>query len=332
MTDAPHLSVSQVKLADKCSLAWHYRYVDELPAPEEAASKVFGTVVHNGVENWYGDPGSDNHQKQELRSYVHDQWFEYLPQEVAIELRHCIAAERELAELEQLVRISRPKIKSPRTTVDFLKSPQFKHFEDARDGLLAASTKCEDMRWPQTENAFQAYMKSLFIANQLQERWRHFPRPLVIEREFTIELAGIEVRGRIDQIRNDPDPQGEVKTEGLDLKTGRQLMTQMDAFLQAFLYNEACHLDPGLPVPDFWTFWMARHNKPQRGEIDRERHTKIAERILTRVRRQIASGDYAPHYGMWCKSCDYAGICEAEISMWPPGQDSLVLDLERVAA
>lgn len=324
-----HLSVSSIKLADKCSLAHHYHYVDRLPAPEEAASKVFGTVLHIGTENWYGESG-DSYKTTNIRDFVHREWFEHLPMDVAIELRHCIEAERGLTDLEQLIRISRPTIKEPRQTKDFMTSPAFAHFEDARDGLLAAMTKCEDMRWPKDENAYQAYRKSIFIADQLQLRWQHKPRPLVIEKEFLIEFAGVEIRGRIDQIRRDPAMDPEPGTdgfviEGLDLKTGRQSMTQMDAFLQAFLYNEACEADPGLPVPDYWTFLMARLNKPQHGKIDRERHSKLAERILRRVVSQIQSDEYAPHYGMWCSSCDYRGVCEQEINLWPAGEDSLVI-------
>lgn len=320
-----HLSVSSVKLADKCSLAHHYRYVDRIPAPEEAAAKVFGTVVHIGLEKWYGDPGTENHRTTNMRDYVHREWFEHLPQDIAIPLRHCLEAERGLCDLEQLIGISRPDIKQPRATKDFMSSPQYKRFEDARDALLAAQSKCKDMRWPKDENAYQAHQKSMVIANQLQGRWQHLPRPIVIEQEFLIEFAGVEVKGRIDQIRQDPTPEGQAQTEGLDLKTGRNAMTQMDAFLQAFLYNEACIQDPGLPVPDYWTFLMARLNKPQHGKIDRDRHAKLAERIFKRVVKQIADDDYAPHYGMWCSSCDFRTLCEQEINMWPAGETSLVL-------
>jgi RecB family exonuclease len=165
----------------------------------------------------------------------------------------------------------------------------------------------------------------MHIANQLQALWQPKPRPLFIEYPFIIEFEGLEIKGRIDQIRADPDPYGQVLVEGLDLKTGKRLMSQMDAFLQAFLYNEAAYQCPDLPVPDYWTFYMARHNKPQHGKIDRERHTRIAAKILKRVKNQIQSGDYAPQYGLWCDWCDYRQLCETEISMWSPGQDTLVL-------
>lgn len=321
-----HLSVSAVKLADKCSLAWDYRYIKKIPSPVEAAAKMFGTVVHNGLESWYGDEGSDNHKKTQLSSYVHNGWFDQLPMDIGIALRHCIAAERDQASFVQALLLTRPELKSPRTTKAFLQSQEYKRFEGCRDELLAAATKCEDVRWPKDENAFQAYQKSIAIAKQLQDRWERHPRPLVVEKEFIAEFAGVEVWGRIDQIRADPNPDGEVHIEGLDVKTGRRLMTQMDAFLQAFLYNEACYLDPTLPMPEYWTFWMARHNKPQHGQIDRERHGKLAQRILHRVLEQIGSGTPAPHYGMWCDSCDYKSLCEQEISIWTPGADSLVLE------
>jgi len=329
-----HLSVSQVKIADSCSLKWRYKYVDQLPAPEEAATKVFGTVVHLGIEHWYGpEEDEDAFRQRTMRNYVHDLWFEHLPMDVGIALRKCIEAEKGQVELEQALLLVRPTLKSPRTTKAFEESDQKRVFEDARDQLLRAADKCEDMRWPKDENAFQAYQKSMFIANQLEERWKRRPRPLVIEKEFHIEFAGIEIRGRIDQIRADPFPNGQIHTEGVDVKTGRQLMTQMDAFLQAFLYNEACYQDPFLAqfLPEWWIFWMARHNKPQRGVIDRERHGRIAKRILERVRNQIQRNDYAPQYSQLCSWCDYRGLCEKELSLWPAGTDGVVLDLELAA-
>lgn len=319
--------MSQIKTADACSLKWHYHYVDKIPAPEDRAATVFGTVVHNGVEQWYGMPGTDNHKTTDLKTYIHNEWFNHLPMDVGIALRHCIGVERELVNLEVALRLGRPDLKNPRGTKAFLESEQWRKFSDVKDELLRVADKCEDMRWAKDENAFQGWQKSMHIGNQLQQRWQHYPRPLVVEHQFTIEFAGVEIQGRIDQIRMDPDPvTGETMVEGLDLKTGRQKLTQMDAFLQAFLYNEACELDSSLPVPDVWTYFMARLNRPQHGHIDRARHSKLAERIVRRALRQIEADDFAPQYSMLCNMCDYSAMCEEEVSIWPPGEDSAVLE------
>lgn len=319
------LSASRIRRADTCMLSYNYHYIDQLPAPAEKARTVFGSVVHNGVERWYGEPDSNNHKNTKLSVYVDEVWWEWLPQDVAISLRHTLNAERGLCDLEQLISISRPAIKNVRQTKDFMTSPQFKVFEDARDELLAASLKCETMTWPQNENAFQAYMKSMHIARLLEDRWKRMPRPVVVEYEFHIPFAGLNIKGVIDQIRVDPKPTGEAVVDLTDLKTGTQPLTQMEAFIQAFLYNEACLLEPNLPTPDIVTFWLARQNKPQHGRIDRERHTKLAERILRSVKQRVESGDKAPHYGKWCSYCDFRPLCEAEIGLWTPGEDSLVL-------
>lgn len=326
------LSASRIRTADKCGLAYEYQYVKKLPAPYDKGATVFGNVIHDGLELWYGpdaDPATSatQHQDLSLVDIVADGWWKVLPQEVAPPLRACIRSAIELDALASAIVISRPQIKSPRTTRDYLSSNEYARFEDCRDQLLRASDKCETMKWPKDENAFQAYRKSLVIAEQLQRRWRRLPRPMVVERGFDLEFAGVHIRGRIDQIRIDPDPQGEAKVEGLDVKTGRQMMTQMEAFIQAFLYDEACRQLPDLPVPDYWTFWMARHDKPQHGVIDYTRHAKLAERIIHGVRERIERQDFAPHYGMWCKSCDFKDLCEQEVGLWPAGENSMVLEM-----
>jgi len=334
MPEVTDLSVSRVKVLDKCELAYDYQYVQRLPAPSEKATKVFGTVVHVGVERWYGEPGSENHRNTDLRGYVAAVWTEVLPAPVLSALQQCIQAENTLAGLAQAILISRPELKNVRQTKDFLSSPEFKHFEEQRDRLLDASDKNKEMSWGKDENAFQAYQKSIFIADTLQQRWQQKARPLLVEGQFSVEFAGLRIRGRIDQIRRDPDPTtGEIAgTELLDIKTGKQIMTQMDAFLQAFLYFEACYLDPELPEIDWVTYHMARHNRCQHGRIDRQRHGRLATRILHSVKRRIESSDKAPSYGMWCKSCDFADLCAKEISMWPVGQDTLVLNGQQKAA
>lgn len=322
------LSVSRAKLSDKCMLAFKYARIDHIPEPSEGARKLFGNVVHNGVQNWYDSDFS----KTKLSDFIAAQWWEILPQDVATSLRKVLRAERDLVDLDQLIQITRPTIKAPRQTKAFMESDEQKRWLDAKDGLDAASNECKTIRWPKAENAFQAYMKSMVIANQLQDRWAHRPRPIGVELEFSIEFGGITWRGRIDQVRADPDPEGVVKVEGLDIKTGMQPMTQMDAFLQAFIYNEACIVLPELPTPDYWTFWLARHNRPQHAIIERERHTQLALRILNSVRNRLEAEEYPPSYGMWCGSCDFASLCEAEISIWEPGTDGMALKTEVLAA
>lgn len=309
------LSASRVHTASKCMRAYEFQHIHKLPEPQEAARTVFGTVVHRAVQNWYAGP---DYRSMHLSYYVDALWWEHLPRDVGIALRHLLAAERDVEQVAQLIKVCRPDIKSPRTTKDFLTSSQHKMFEDARDELLSAQNKCEEMAWPQNENAFQAYAKSIDIADKLELRWREKPAPVAVEREFWVELPNVELRihGFIDQIRMDPDEHGEVHVLGHDLKTGQQLMSQMEMFIQAYLYNEACYQLEELPLPRAWEFLFARSMTPQIGRIDRGRHRPLAERILTSAKRKIESEDWTPSYGFWCKSCSFRDICEKEIGLW----------------
>lgn len=321
------LSVSRIKVVDKCGLAFRYTYVDKIPAPSESASMLFGNVVHDGVQVWYGEPGSNDHQRLDLARVFHDLWVQYLPPGIWPALDRCLDADRTLEALSQAIMISRPELKNPRQTKAFLESAEFKQYEDLREALTSKCDDLEEMRWPKDEGPIQAYRKSMVVASQLSRRWQHMPRPLVVEHPFLLKFEGYTIKGRIDQIRCDPLPTGEVgPLELLDIKTGRQVMTQMEAFIQAFLYDEACHIAEELPDPELITFWLARHDKPQHGRIDRERHRALALRILNNVARTIITGAWEPHYGMWCKQCDFADLCEQEIGLWPAGTDSLVLE------
>lgn len=319
------LSASRIRTVDTCGLKFRYQYVDKIPASSEIAAVLFGNVVHDGVDVWYG-PSGDGFKTTSLRQCFHDKWVEYLPKNIWNALERCLALDQELEASAQAILLLRPELKSPRTTKAFLESSTNKLFEDQREELLKRCGAQDGIKWPAHENPIQGYRKSMEIADQMQALWQPLRRPIAVEYPFRLEFEGFSLRGRIDQVRNDPDANGQVLNELLDIKTGRQLMSQMEAFVQAFIYDEACYQDEALPTPDHVTFWMARFNKAQHGRIDRARHRKMAQGILNSVARRIITADYQPNYGMHCKMCDFKGLCEQEISLWPAGSDSLVLE------
>lgn len=317
------LSVSRIKVVDKCGLAFKYNYVDHIPAASESASMLFGNVIHDGVDQWYG---THNHSNLDLAPIFTGLWSKYLPKQIWTATERCLAADKDLEALAEIIKIARPTIKAPRQTKDFLESAEFARFEDLRENMIDKCDAIEEMRWPKDENPLQAYYKSMAIAKQMQLRWQRLPAPLFVEVPFLLKFEGFTIKGRIDQIRQDPNEQGELRPmELLDIKTGRQPLTQMEAFIQAFLYDEACHTNEDLPEPDHVTFWLARHDRSQDGRIDRERHRRLALRILNNVARTIITGAWEPHYGMWCRQCDYKELCEQEIGLWPVGEDTLEL-------
>lgn len=342
------LSTSRVGVANKCMLAFEYRYVRRLPSPSDSAASIFGNVIHGGVEKWYGGEGprteenKDAHKEQNLVEIVKAEWPEKPPEDDAVPeeyvqkrlppkiwemVSNLVVLEEERQALCAAIQLMRPTIKAPMQTKDFLESEEQIRFNEEMDALIALSAEFEEIRWPKGENAFQAYQKSILIAKRIEAEWKVQPRPLLVEEPFRLEFEGYVLRGRIDQVRQDIDPAtGQLVIPRIrDIKTGKNLMTQEEAFLQAFIYYEAVRqMDyPFLPeeVIDF-DFYMARHVdaanhiKRQAGRIDRDRHVRLALRILHGVARRIKAKSYEPHYGMWCKSCDFKDLCDSEISIW----------------
>jgi hypothetical protein len=163
----------------------------------------------------------------------------------------------------------------------------------------------------------------------MERRWRHLPRPLLVEGSFVLELFGFRVRGRIDALRADPmPPTGEAFLTIVDYKTGRQPLTQMEAFLQSFIYYSAVEASPDLPTTDRVAFYQARKEPTpwQQGRIDPARHAALASRIFNDRARKIAMAQFAPEPGFWCKSCDFNDLCQREISLWD-GENGLIAEL-----
>jgi hypothetical protein len=135
------------------------------------------------------------------------------------------------------------------------------------------------------------------------------------------------VRGRIDMFREDYNPStGEVYRGIVDIKTGRNPLSQMDAFLQSFIYWKAADEQPDLPKTRDVAFYLTRKDRYQQGQVDPERHGRLASLILNGRARQIAMGQFEPSFGFWCKRCDFQDLCSNEISLWQ-GEDGLVAEL-----
>lgn len=318
------LSPSRISTAQKCGLAFKYQYVSRIPSGELTAALTMGNVVHDGLQDWYGtDEEPKDHVKQDLGSLFKAQWQKLLPPEVGVQLAVVIGADEACTDVENLL-VQLHGYKGPRQTKKFQESAQWGIFNEELAKLLKVCDDCESIRWPKDENALQAYKKSLIMAENMERRWKQLPRPLAVERPFLLEFEGYQMRGRIDQFRADPLPTGEALIELLDIKTGRNLMEQMEAFIQAWVYWKAIQTMDDLPNPEFVTFYMARHDKPQRGKLTPE-HDKLALRILNDVGRSIITASYEPHYGFWCGRCDFRSLCQSEINMWPAGTDGVVL-------
>lgn len=343
------LSNSRVNVVNTCGLKFEYQYVRRLPSPSDNAASIFGNVIHGGVEKWYGGEGpitpenKEVHKEQSLVEIVKGEWPEQPPDDDAVPEEYTQKRlppkiwdiVSELATLEDdrqaicsAIKIMRPTIKAPMQTKDFLESEEQQTFNAKMDELIKLSAEFKEIRWPKGENAFQAYQKSILMANRIELEWRLQPRPLLVEEPFRLEFEGYVLRGRIDQVRQDMHPKtGElVEPRVRDIKTGKKLISQQMAFLQAFIYVEAVRqMDyPFLPSGDIldFDFYMSRHVdlanriKRQSGRIDLKRHKKLALRILDGAAKTITEKSFEPHYGTWCDMCDFKDVCDSEINIW----------------
>jgi hypothetical protein len=326
------MSSSRIRVAAECMLKFDYQYRHRLPASGDKASGIFGNVIHGGLETWYGGHGPitpDNanaHHEQSLVDIVKASWPDKLPPKIWQLVETVIQADQECEAVSYIIKAKRPELKSPRQTKEFLKSTAWKEYNEAVMAMLKLCGDFNEISWPNDENAFQAYQKSIAQARRIEAEWRHLPRPLLVEEPFRLEFEGYVLRGAIDQVRQDPDSEGVLLSPAVwDVKTGRQLMTQMQAFWQAWIYTEAVHQMDYDFLPDNITdvrFFMTRHidgdNRIiiQEAQVDRARHGKLALRILNSTTRRILTGDNEPSYGFHCKNCDFRDLCEHSIALW----------------
>lgn len=328
--DLTTLSPTRIKNAQQCGLKFKYEYVDRIPSPTEGAALILGNVVHDGVQEWYGpDESPNDHRESSLADLFRAQWPQKLPPQIWAPTMEAIEADAECEALASLL-VATKGYKAPRMTKPFQESDAWRYFNDRMGRLLDACDKLEAIKWAKDENPLKAYQKTMDIARAMERRWKHLPRPIAVETPFMFEVEGFTIRGRIDQLRRDPQPgTGEAIVELTDIKTGRNAFSQMEAFIQLWVYHRAVRdlraqgID--VPMPDYIALYLARHDKPQRGQIDPDRHDRLALKILNRVGRDIITASYEPHYGFWCDRCDYKDLCEKEISIWEPGTEGLVL-------
>lgn len=328
------MSSSRIRVALECMRKFDFQYRQRLPAAGDKAASIFGTVIHQSLEAWYGGNGpitpenAKAHQEQKLSKIVEDAWPEALPPKIWQLVEKVRVADRECDAVCSLVLAKRPELKAPRQTKEFQESQAWKDYGEVLMELLETCNAFDEIGWPKDENAYQALQRSVAMAKRIESEWAGLPRPMLVEEPFRLEFKGYVLRGAVDQVRRDPNRQGELgPAEIFDVKTGRNLMTQMQAFWQAFIYNEAVYqmreMYDFLPDDiDRFGFYMTRHIdqsnriKVQRGRIDRKRHGELALRILDAVTNRIQIGSDEPNYGFLCKNCDFRDLCERDINLW----------------
>lgn len=323
------LSNSRIHVENKCGLAFKYQYVDKLPAPYETGALIFGHAIHDGIAEWYGvgvrtPTNAKQHQILDLPELVDAQWERLLPPKVYEAVMGMIELGQEARAVAEAIKLGRPELRAPTQTKAYLNSEAVKKLNKAREEMLELCDASSEVKWPKTEDPYQAYLKAHAIAERLQEEWRPQPRPLLVEQQFVLEFEGFTLHGRLDQLRQDMDPNtGEALEPAIhDTKTGANLFSQMGVFVQAFIYREAVAAMDDAPTTNKVVFDMVRHTtkanrtKSQIVTIDPERHRKRALSILNGTARRIITADFEPRFGFWCDRCDFSDLCEAELGLW----------------
>lgn len=322
LADAPIYSASKLSSISKCGRLYKYKYVDKIPEPVENSAQKFGNVIHNAVERWYGpDDEPVDHTKVSLVDLVKRQWVHEIPPLVWEHVKILRDLDEECQNTIAAIAFKRPTLKNPAQTKEYQESAAAKAFQSARVEMLNFCSELTDVRWPKDEDAYKSYVKSLVIAKQMEDMWKGRPRPLLVEGSFNIEIHEFRVRGRIDQIRREPDPDGVEIKSMVDIKTGRNPFTQMEAFLQSYLYWEAIQQMDEKYRTDSISFYFARHHQWFQGRIRPNDHRRLAYQILKTQSEKIANKQFAPEFTPGCKMCSYSDMCEGEISLWQPGSD-----------
>ena len=135
---------------------------------------------------------------------------------------------------------------------------------------------------------------------------RGLPAVLHTEQEFTIELAGCKIRGRIDRIDHLDD--GTVRI--VDYKTGKaKTQDDADASLQLSIYALAAQQKWGYQVSALALQNLEDGSMPvtRRNELELR---KVSDRVQ-KVASEISEGKFNPKLGRHCSWCGFRSLCPA---------------------
>lgn len=127
------------------------------------------------------------------------------------------------------------------------------------------------------------------------------------EKQFKVEIAGVQVSGRIDRIDRMPD--GAIRI--VDYKTGKAKdQKDADKSLQLSIYAlAAAKLDAKL-TPNRLVLYNLVTNAPVVTKRTPEALQKATDKVRD-VAAKIRAGDFAPDPGYHCKWCGYKDLCPA---------------------
>jgi DNA helicase II / ATP-dependent DNA helicase PcrA len=174
--------------------------------------------------------------------------------------------------------------------------------------MLALYETCWIDEWYPSEQLRSEYHKKgeESLSEYYQMLKKDLPEIAWLEKGFTLKIAGVTVRGRIDRIDKIKDGY-----EIIDYKTGKpkdKLAWQEKRQLVLYqLAGEQC-FDPPISVKKL-TYHYLEDNSMVSFECTEKDKEKLEQEILSTV-DAIKQSDFAPTPGFQCQYCDFKDICE----------------------
>ena len=136
-----------------------------------------------------------------------------------------------------------------------------------------------------------------------------FPVPLFLEQPFHLKLGQHTFKGVIDRV----DPVGDSKDEVeiIDYKTGKVPKNgklSVDEKEQLMIYALAAK-DILKLKPVTLTYLYVNANEPISFTATDEELEKLKDKLVDKI-LEIRKSDFKANPGFWCKTCDFAEICE----------------------
>jgi len=160
--------------------------------------------------------------------------------------------------------------------------------------------------YPQEERRAKEEAK-MILTNFYRKSIFSYKPALLVEKEFSFELEGTEIKGRIDRIDEEFE-----KLTIIDYKTNTFLpqLFKEEELLQPLIYKMAVEeLFPDREIGKV-TFYFLKHSKKIDFEIDELLIEKGKKRMLE-ILYMIRNADFYPISNGSCSGCEFRSICPA---------------------
>lgn len=136
-----------------------------------------------------------------------------------------------------------------------------------------------------------------------------------LELPFSVTIAGVEIKGFIDQVRVLELPGEGSVILVRDLKAGKS--TPGGSF-QLGVYAQALRQQYGITLPMMGEYWMARKGEATVPvDLDKYWPPHAIAYQVTMAQRQRQAGIFAPSPSTFCGACGVSEACPTRTGVWP---------------